>query len=75
MQAPMPNGEKGNPMLHSEFEQTSLVADLKKEIVEMRGAIGSIDNSVLFPIPFQYYHMGTNHAPSPSGSRPPPPHE
>ena len=38
----------------------------------MRGAIGTIDNSVLFPIPFQYYHMGTNHAPRPSGS--PPPH-
>ena len=30
MQAPMPTGEKGNPMLQSEFEQTSLVADLKK---------------------------------------------
>lgn len=57
MQAPMPVGEKGNPMLHSEFEQTSLVADLKKEIVEMRGAIGVIDNSMLFPIHFHYYHM------------------
>mmetsp|Transcript_12976 Transcript_12976/g.31542 ORF Transcript_12976/g.31542 Transcript_12976/m.31542 type:complete len:549 (+) Transcript_12976:222-1868(+) len=57
MQANMPTGEKGNPMLHSEFEQTSLTTDLKKEIVEMRGAIGTIDNSMLFPIPFQYYHM------------------
>jgi hypothetical protein len=57
MQASMPTGEKGNPMLHSEFEQTSLTTDLKKEIVELRGAIGLIDNSMLFPIPFQYYHM------------------
>jgi hypothetical protein len=40
-------------MLVSEFEQTSLVSNLKSEIVDMRGAIGTIDNAMLFPIPFQ----------------------
>eukprot|EP00802_Teleaulax_amphioxeia_P004137 Tamp_04141.p1 GENE.Tamp_04141~~Tamp_04141.p1 ORF type:complete len:322 (+),score=67.11 Tamp_04141:1590-2555(+) len=52
-----PKGEKSNPMLQSEFEQTSLVTDLKDMIVEMRGAIGAIDNGMLFPIPFMYYHI------------------
>jgi len=57
MAAPPPMGEKGNPMLSSEFEQTSLISNLKEEIVGLRGAMGSIDNSMLFPIPFQYYHI------------------
>ena len=53
---------QGNPMLHSEFEHTSLLSDLKGEIIEMRGAIDTIENSMLMPMPFQYYHMGTTHA-------------
>mmetsp|Transcript_42529 Transcript_42529/g.100289 ORF Transcript_42529/g.100289 Transcript_42529/m.100289 type:complete len:410 (+) Transcript_42529:395-1624(+) len=57
MQTGMPAGEKNNPMLNTEFERTSLLHDLKREIIAMRGAIGLIDNSMLFPIPFQYYHM------------------
>ena len=57
MAAPPPQGEKGNPMLSSEFEQTSLISNLKEEIVGLRGAMGAIDNSMLFPIPFQYYHI------------------
>eukprot|EP00286_Rhodomonas_abbreviata_P002657 CAMPEP_0181347030 /NCGR_PEP_ID=MMETSP1101-20121128/33657_1 /TAXON_ID=46948 /ORGANISM="Rhodomonas abbreviata, Strain Caron Lab Isolate" /LENGTH=426 /DNA_ID=CAMNT_0023459209 /DNA_START=473 /DNA_END=1753 /DNA_ORIENTATION=+ len=52
-----PAGEKGSPMLNSDFEQTAVLTNLKEEIVEMRGAIGTIDNSMLFPIPFQYYHI------------------
>ena len=31
--------------------------DTLQEIVELRGALGKIDNSMLFPIPFQYYHI------------------
>lgn len=57
MAAAPPKGEKGNPMLASEFEQTSLISNLKEEIVGLRGAMGAIDNSMLFPIPFQYYHI------------------
>mmetsp|Transcript_61084 Transcript_61084/g.143841 ORF Transcript_61084/g.143841 Transcript_61084/m.143841 type:complete len:440 (+) Transcript_61084:3-1322(+) len=57
MQAAPPKGEKGNPMLNTEFEQTAVLTNLKEEIVGMRGAIGTIDNSMLFPIPFQYYHI------------------
>jgi len=57
MQAPLPKGEKGNAMLNTEFEQTAVLTNLKEEIVGMRGAIGTIDNSMLFPIPFQYYHI------------------
>ncbi|KAJ1492688.1 hypothetical protein T484DRAFT_1880715, partial [Baffinella frigidus] len=57
MQTNVPKGEKGNPMLQSEHEQTALVTNLKQEIVELRGALGKIDNSMLFPIPFQYYHI------------------
>mmetsp|Transcript_57228 Transcript_57228/g.134712 ORF Transcript_57228/g.134712 Transcript_57228/m.134712 type:complete len:592 (+) Transcript_57228:150-1925(+) len=52
-----PKGEKGSPMLNSDFEQTALLTNLKEEIVGMRGAIGTIDNGMLFPIPFQYYHV------------------
>jgi hypothetical protein len=51
--ASVSKGEKGNPMLASEFEQTSLISNLKEEIVGLRGAMGAIDNSMLFPIPFQ----------------------
>eukprot|EP00288_Rhodomonas_lens_P014600 CAMPEP_0177707190 /NCGR_PEP_ID=MMETSP0484_2-20121128/9619_1 /TAXON_ID=354590 /ORGANISM="Rhodomonas lens, Strain RHODO" /LENGTH=575 /DNA_ID=CAMNT_0019218687 /DNA_START=142 /DNA_END=1869 /DNA_ORIENTATION=- len=57
MQAAPPKGEKGNPMLNTEFEQTALMTNLKKEIIGMRQSIGTIDNSMLFPIPFQYYHI------------------
>jgi hypothetical protein len=57
MAAPPPQGEKGNPMLSSEFEQTSLISNLKEEIVSLRSAMGSIENYMLFPIPFQYYHI------------------
>eukprot|EP00960_Hanusia_phi_P055746 763053-Hanusia_phi.AAC.10 len=57
MQTPVPEGEKGNPMLISEYEQTSLITNIKQEIVDMRAAIGKIDNSLLFPMPFQYYHI------------------
>ena len=35
MQAPQPKGEKLNPMLITEFEQTALVKNLKDEIVEV----------------------------------------
>jgi len=42
MAAPPPQGEKGNPMLSSEFEQTSLISNLKEEIVGLRGAMGAI---------------------------------
>ena len=44
-------------MLISEYEQTSLITNIKEEIVDMRAAIGKIDNSLLFPMPFQYYHI------------------
>jgi len=54
---PDKGGEKGNPMLNTEFEQTALMSNLKKEIVGIRQAVGTIDNSLLFPIPFQYYHI------------------
>ena len=58
MQLPLESGgEGGNVNLQSVTEQTALISALKEEIVEMRGAIGKIDNSMLFPIPFQYFHV------------------
>eukprot|EP00277_Geminigera_cryophila_P038127 CAMPEP_0173099218 /NCGR_PEP_ID=MMETSP1102-20130122/35347_1 /TAXON_ID=49646 /ORGANISM="Geminigera sp., Strain Caron Lab Isolate" /LENGTH=770 /DNA_ID=CAMNT_0013992167 /DNA_START=70 /DNA_END=2382 /DNA_ORIENTATION=- len=58
MQAPLESGgEGGNPMLNDPTEQTALITSLKEEIIGMRGAIGKIDNSMLFPIPFQYFHV------------------
>jgi len=52
-----PAGEKGNPMLNSDYEQTALMSNLKEEIVGMRGAIGAINAGMLFPVPFLYYHI------------------
>ena len=31
--------------------------NIKEEIVGLRGAFGSINNSLMFPIPFTYYHI------------------
>ena len=39
MQTSVPSGEKGNPMLQSQHEQTALVNNLKQEIVELRGSV------------------------------------
>lgn len=57
MESPLPAGEQGNAMLFNEHEQTALVNNVKDEIVGMRGAIGSISNSLIFPFPWPYYHI------------------
>eukprot|EP00960_Hanusia_phi_P031507 749332-Hanusia_phi.AAC.5 len=57
MQTEEPSGEKNNMMLDSEYEQTNVISALKEEIINFRGVLGQIDNSLLFPMPFPYYHV------------------
>jgi len=57
MSTPPPRGECNNPYLSTLPEQTELMKNVKQEIVELRGAMGSIQNSLKFPIPFTYYHI------------------
>ena len=57
MQAEEPSGEKNNIMLDSEYEQTSVITALKEEIINVRGILSQIDNSLMFPVPFPYYHV------------------
>ena len=57
MHTPLPKGELNNPYLSTLPEQTELMKNIKEEIVGLRGAFGSINNSLMFPIPFTYYHI------------------
>jgi len=57
MSTPAPNGEFNNPYLATKPEQTELLKNVKEQIVELRGSMGAINNTFLFPVPFTYYHI------------------